>query len=89
MARYILGRLLGLLFVLFAVSLVAFFLMRAVPGGPFDIGERRLPEATRQARTEKYGLDGRSGSSTSATSGTSSRAISACPSRARPRPWSG
>jgi ABC-type dipeptide/oligopeptide/nickel transport system permease component len=57
MARYILGRLISLVFVLLAVSLIAFFLMHAVPGGPFDISERRLPEATRQAQLEKYGLD--------------------------------
>ncbi|HEY7036944.1 MAG TPA: ABC transporter permease [Thermomicrobiales bacterium] len=57
MARYILGRILSLIFVLFAVSLITFFLMHAVPGGPFDIGERRLPEATRQAQLHKYGLD--------------------------------
>ena len=31
--------------------------MHAVPGGPFDTGERRLPEATRQAQLHKYGLD--------------------------------
>jgi len=47
----------SLIFVLFMVSLIAFFLMHAVPGGPFDIGERRLPEGTRQAQLEKYGLD--------------------------------
>ncbi|MEZ4499471.1 MAG: ABC transporter permease [Thermomicrobiales bacterium] len=57
MAGYILARLLSLVFVLFVVSLIAFFLMHAVPGGPFDLGERRLPEATRQAQLEKYGLD--------------------------------
>ena len=57
MVRYILGRLISLVFVLFAVSLITFFLMHAVPGGPFDIGERRLPEATRRAQLEKYGLD--------------------------------
>ncbi len=57
MGRYILGRLLSLIFVLFAVSLIAFLLMHAVPGGPFDIGERRLPEATRIAQMEKYGLN--------------------------------
>lgn len=57
MARYIIGRLVSLIFVLFMVSLIAFFLMHAVPGGPFDIGERRLPEATRQSQLEKYGLD--------------------------------
>ncbi|CAN5494314.1 oligopeptide ABC transporter permease OppB [soil metagenome] len=57
MARYIIGRMISLVFVLFMVSLIAFFLMHAVPGGPFDIGERRLPEATRQSQLEKYGLD--------------------------------
>jgi ABC-type dipeptide/oligopeptide/nickel transport system permease component len=55
--RYILGRILSLIFVLFAVSLIAFLLMHAVPGGPFDLGERRLPEGTRQAQLHKYGLD--------------------------------
>jgi peptide/nickel transport system permease protein len=57
MARYIAGRIVSLVFVLLAVSLIAFLLMHAVPGGPFDRGERRLPEATRQAQLEKYGLD--------------------------------
>ena len=57
MGRYILGRILSLVFVLFAVSLIAFLLMHAVPGGPFDVGERRLPEATRVAQMEKYGLN--------------------------------
>ncbi len=57
MGRYILGRLVSLLFVLLIVSVVAFLLMHAVPGGPFDLGERRLPEATRQAQLRKYGLD--------------------------------
>ena len=57
MGRYILGRILSLVFVLFAVSLIAFLLMHAVPGGPFDVGERRLPEATRVEQMEKYGLN--------------------------------
>jgi peptide/nickel transport system permease protein len=57
MGRYILARLASLLFVLFAVSLITFLLMHTVPGGPFDVGERRLPEATRQAQAAKYGLD--------------------------------
>jgi peptide/nickel transport system permease protein len=57
MARYILARLGSLVFVLFAVSLIAFLLMHAVPGGPFDVSERRLPEATRLAQLKKYGLD--------------------------------
>ncbi len=55
--RYVLGRLVGLVFVLFIVSFIAFLLMHAVPGGPFDKGDRRLPEATREAMMEKYGLD--------------------------------
>jgi ABC-type dipeptide/oligopeptide/nickel transport system permease component len=56
MARYILGRLLGLVFVLFAVSLITFLLTRAVPGDPFASGERELPEATQIARAAKYGF---------------------------------
>ncbi|MGH2560056.1 MAG: ABC transporter permease [Thermomicrobiales bacterium] len=58
MARYIVGRLASLVFVLFAVSLIAFLLMHEVPGGPFSPDEKgRLPEATREARDRKYGLD--------------------------------
>jgi peptide/nickel transport system permease protein len=57
MGRYILARLVSLLFVLFAVSLITFLLMHTVPGGPFDATERRLPEATQQAQLRKYGLD--------------------------------
>ena len=57
MGRYILGRLVSLAFVLVVVSMIAFVLMHAVPGGPFDLGERRLPEATREAQLRKYGLD--------------------------------
>jgi oligopeptide transport system permease protein len=57
MFGYLLARLASLIFILFAVSLIAFLLMHAVPGGPFDERERRLPEATRQAQLRKYGLD--------------------------------
>ena len=57
MARYILGRLLGLVFILFAVSLITFLLMRSVPGDPFASGERELPQKTQEARERKYGLD--------------------------------
>jgi peptide/nickel transport system permease protein len=56
--RYILGRVLGLVFVLFAVSVIAFLLMHAVPGGPFAPDEKgRLPAAVREAQLHKYGLD--------------------------------
>ena len=58
MTRYILGRLAGLVFVLFAVSLITFFLMRSVPGGPFDLGQRPMAAATKAAMERKYGLDG-------------------------------
>lgn len=58
MGRYILGRVAGLVFVLFAVSVIAFLLMHAVPGGPFAPNEKgRLPEALRLAQNAKYGLD--------------------------------
>lgn len=58
MGGHIISRLIGLAFVLFVVSVIAFLLMHAVPGGPFAPDERgRLPEATRQAQFKKYGLD--------------------------------
>jgi oligopeptide transport system permease protein len=57
MARYILGRIGGLAFVLVAVSIVTFALTRAVPGDPFAAGERQLPAATQAARAAKYGFD--------------------------------
>lgn len=58
MGRYIAGRLAGLLFVLAMVSVIAFLLMHAVPGGPFSVDEKGvLPEAQRVAQVRKYGLD--------------------------------
>ena len=45
MGRYIAIRLLSLVFVLLAVSLITFVLMHSVKGGPFDVGERPLPPA--------------------------------------------
>lgn len=57
MARYILGRLLSLVFVLFAVSVITFALMHAVPGGPFDEDKGRLPPAAKANILRKYGLD--------------------------------
>lgn len=41
---------------LFVLSLLTFFMMRALPGDPF-IGERSLPDATMKALEAKYGLD--------------------------------
>lgn len=57
MTRYILGRLLSLIFVMFVVSLVTFTLMHSVPGGPFDEDKGRLPPAARENIMRKYGLD--------------------------------
>jgi len=57
MSRYLLGRLLSLILVLFVVSVVTFVLMHAVPGGPFDETKGRLPEAARANIMRKYGLD--------------------------------
>ncbi len=57
MARYILGRLISLVFVLLAVSMLTFALMHAVPGGPFDEGKQRLPPAAKANILRKYGLD--------------------------------
>ncbi len=57
MIRYILGRILSLIFVLFVVSLVTFTLMHSVPGGPFDEDKGRLPPAAKENIMRKYGLD--------------------------------
>jgi peptide/nickel transport system permease protein len=58
MARYLIGRLAGLLFVLVAVSMIAFALMQAVPGGPFGADEKgNMSAETRAVQEKKYGLD--------------------------------
>ena len=41
MARYLLGRLAGIIVVLLIVSVVIFLLMHAIPGGPYD--EDKVP----------------------------------------------
>jgi len=55
-ARFIVRRILWMLLVLFAVSLITFGLMHAVPGGPF-VGEKRLPPEIVAALNAKYHLD--------------------------------
>ncbi|MGO9308298.1 MAG: hypothetical protein ACLQDL_04670 [Spirochaetia bacterium] len=57
MLRYILGRLAGLLFTFFIVSVITFSLMHAVPGGPFDENKQPLPPAAKANILHKYGLD--------------------------------
>jgi peptide/nickel transport system permease protein len=61
MARFIVSRLVGLVGVLLAVSLITFVLMHAVPGGPFDAQamqrQQMIPEVIKQQLMAKYGLD--------------------------------
>ena len=56
MIAYIVRRILWIIPVLFTVSLITFFLMHAVPGGPWD-REKQLPQATVDRLNAKYGLD--------------------------------
>jgi peptide/nickel transport system permease protein len=57
MTGYILRRLLSLVFVLFAVATIVFFLMNAVPGGPYGYGERGHSEEALANLKARYGLD--------------------------------
>lgn len=57
MTRYILGRIFSLILVSFVVSVITFFLMHQVPGGPFDETKAPLPPAAKENILRKYGLD--------------------------------
>ena len=57
MLRYLLYRLAGLLMVLLVVTFAAFFLSRAVPGGPFDEINQPLSAAAKANILRKYGMD--------------------------------
>jgi ABC-type dipeptide/oligopeptide/nickel transport system permease component len=57
MARYLLGRLAGVVLVLFIVSVVVFLLMHAIPGGPFDEDKVPLSPQAKANYLAKYGLD--------------------------------
>ncbi|WRS26568.1 ABC transporter permease [Oscillospiraceae bacterium MB08-C2-2] len=56
MTRYILKRLLFMLLALFVIATLTFFLMHAIPGGPFT-SDRALPPAVEAALNKKYNLD--------------------------------
>ncbi|MDE0890922.1 MAG: oligopeptide transporter permease, partial [Planctomycetota bacterium] len=56
MIRFLLHRLLWFGLTLFCVVSVSFFLMRSVPGGPFD-GERSLNPAIERNIQARYHLD--------------------------------
>ena len=57
MVQYIIRRLLWIIPILFAVTLITFLLMHAVPGGPFASGDSHASEAGRQALLDKYHLN--------------------------------
>jgi oligopeptide transport system permease protein len=57
MAAYILRRLLWLIPILWAISLITFVLMHNVSGGPFETGEGKGSIAAREALQAKYHLD--------------------------------
>jgi oligopeptide transport system permease protein len=59
MAGYIVRRLFWLVVILLAISLITFFLMHAVPGGPWDKDKplSQLDPELVQALNQKYGLD--------------------------------
>ena len=56
MINYLARRILWIIPVLFAVSIITFFLMHAVPGGPWD-AEKRLPPSVQARLNAQYGLD--------------------------------
>ncbi len=56
MSRYIIKRLLWIIPVLFAVSVITFTLMHAVPGGPWE-REKPVAASIQAALNVKYGLD--------------------------------
>jgi ABC-type dipeptide/oligopeptide/nickel transport system permease component len=61
MGRYILGRLAGMVGVIIAVSLITFFLMKIVPGSPFDMmamnANKAIPDEIKEQLYKKYSLD--------------------------------
>jgi len=61
MLRYLIMRVGGLIGVLLAVSLLTFFLMHAIPGGPFDVWETQtaqmIPQELVELLEKRYGLD--------------------------------
>lgn len=56
MIKYILKRVGYSFITIFIVITATFFLMKALPGGPFD-GEKKLPEAVKANLEAKFGLD--------------------------------
>src|SRR3954462_7139420 len=57
MIRYVLTRLAGLLMVLLFLSMVTFWLMHGVPGGPWEYGQQLMSDQQLAAMQARYGLD--------------------------------
>ena len=56
MVRYVVKRILLAVLTIFIICAITFFLMHAIPGGPFN-REKALSEATIQALNERYNMD--------------------------------
>ena len=56
MLRFIAKRILTMLLTLFVIMTLTFFIMHAIPGGPYSAG-KRLPEEIQAALDEKYRLN--------------------------------
>lgn len=56
LVRYVIEKILYMLLSLFVLASATFFLMKAIPGNPFQ-GEKNIPPAIKQKLLEKYGFD--------------------------------
>lgn len=56
MSNYYLRRVISAIFTIFLIATITFFLMRAIPGGPFT-REKEIPPAVMEAIEEKYNLN--------------------------------
>lgn len=56
MTRYVVQRILAMILVIWVVITATFFLMRAIPGGPFD-ADKKIPESILRNIQARYHLD--------------------------------
>lgn len=58
MTKYVIRRILFSIPVMFAIALVTFLMVHALPGGPFDtLGERPMPQRVVEMMENRYGLN--------------------------------
>lgn len=57
MGKYIINRLISTLMTLFLIITLSFFLMHAIPGGPFDLLYQEMPEESLRALNERFHLN--------------------------------